>query len=100
MQTNAIPQRRGQRAPHSFEGMTPDESPSSLFLRFAVPLLDSHLTSLLAFAWRLGRRIFNEHISPSDYEILSYDAQLELLDVPGTDAIFSKHERVRFLQDN
>ena len=34
------------------------------------------------------------------YEILEYDSTLELLDPKGEAALFKRHERVKFLQDN
>src|SRR5258706_7436437 len=77
-----------------------ENSFSNPILQIVVPLLDSHLTTILSFLWRLGKKILRERISPSDYEILEYDAQLELLDDEGKHAIFAKRERVRFLQNN
>src|SRR5258708_2698203 len=34
------------------------------------------------------------------YEILEYESTLELLDTQGKNAIFHKHQRVKFMQDN
>lgn len=51
-------------------------------------------------AWNLIetlRERFNYH---GMYEILEYDATLELLDSRGETAVFSRHETIRFLQDN
>lgn len=37
---------------------------------------------------------------PGMYEVLDYEAQLELLDTKGHTAIYTKRQQVRFLQDN
>jgi len=34
------------------------------------------------------------------YEVLSYEAVVELLDVEGREAAYSRHERIRFLRDD
>lgn len=86
--------------PLSTTNYPPEASPTNLFLRLVVPLMDSHLTTMLSVLWRLGRRMVNERSYPGDYEILDYEAQLELLDSNGTQAVASKRERVRFLQNN
>jgi hypothetical protein len=78
---------------------TPTPIPNPI-LQILVPLLDSHLAGMISFLWRLGLRVFNEQTHPSDYEILDYDACLELLDTKGNEAVFTKTERVQFLQNN
>ncbi len=80
--------------------MSTENQTSNALLQIAVPLIDTHLTTLLAFLWRLSQRTLGERVSPGDYEILEYEAQLELMDVKGEKAIFSKREKVRFLQNN
>lgn len=37
---------------------------------------------------------------PGMYEVLDYEAQLELLDTKGHNALYTKRQKVRFLQDN
>ncbi|MCD6576615.1 MAG: hypothetical protein J7K66_01215 [Anaerolineaceae bacterium] len=37
---------------------------------------------------------------PGMYEVLSYESTLEILDPKGKQAIFTKKEEVKFLQDN
>jgi hypothetical protein len=77
-----------------------ENPPSNPLLQLVVPLLDSHLTAILSFLWRLGQSTFRERISPSDYQILEHTACLELLDPEGEKALYTKDERVRFLQNN
>jgi hypothetical protein len=74
--------------------------PSNLFLQLAVPLLDTQLTALLSFLAKLAQRILGKRMYPGECEILEYTGCLTLLDAQGKHAVFSKHERARFLQDN
>ena len=80
--------------------MTVIEPSTNPLLEIAVPLLDSHLTSLLSFLWRLSQRILTERSFPSDYTILEYEACLELVDAKGKEAVATKREKVKFLQNN
>lgn len=52
----------------------------------------------LDFGYHLRRVICSNPSSP--YEILEYEATVELLDTAGRAAIFKKRELVKFLQDN
>jgi hypothetical protein len=46
------------------------------------------------------RRFFRSRFNPGLYEMLEYEATLELLDPEGQEAVFKKRQRVKFLQDN
>ena len=69
-------------------------------LRILVPLIGSDLIEILAFVLRLAKHTvkFNGH--EGMYDVLDYQAQLELVDTEGKQAIFHKRQKVRFLQDN
>lgn len=66
------------------------------------------LWSLLSLNWlsllfqvyeRLGQFLWGSQLHTGIYEILKYEATLELLDPKGQTAIFKKQLRVKFLQD-
>lgn len=69
-------------------------------LRILIPILGSDLSEILGIAWRLGKRIFGAKAHEGMYEALELDVQLELLDTGGKNAVVTKREQVRFLQDN
>lgn len=69
-------------------------------LRILVPLLSSDFVEMIAALWRLGKRILAARTFGSPYELLEYEARLELLDTKGHKAVLYKHEQVRFLQNN
>lgn len=50
--------------------------------------------------WRLTQRAFTAKSPEGMYEVLDYEAKLELSDAQGKTAICHKWQRVRFLQDN
>ena len=50
--------------------------------------------------WRLGRKTMRGLSNEGMYEVLDYEATLELQNQKGTRAIFEKRLRVRYLQDN
>jgi len=81
---------RDERQPH----------PASKLLRLIVPLLGSDAIEILIWLWRLGRRILSLKVHEGMYEVLDYEAQLELLDSKGETAVLHKRERVRYLQNN
>ena len=61
-------------------------------------LLDSDSLAFFTSLWQLGKRWLQ---SPQGlYEVLDYEATLELCDSKGKKAIFRKQQRVRFLQNN
>ena len=71
-------------------------------------LLDRLMTVLLRQSWlevlgdvgKAVRRIVQSQPSRGLYEVLDYEATLELEDPEGKRAIFRKREKVRYLQDN
>ncbi len=69
-------------------------------LRLLIPLLGSDYIEVLVFLIRMIRRVFSVKVHEGMYEALDYEASLELNDVKGEKATYSKHEKVRFLQDN
>jgi hypothetical protein len=50
--------------------------------------------------WELVRQLRHKIGYHGLYEILEYDATLEIMDPRGEDAIIGRHEVIRFLQDN
>jgi hypothetical protein len=74
--------------------------PSGRLLRVVMALLGSDVIDLMGVLWRLGRRILSLKAHEGMYEVLDYEARLELCDTKGEKAILHKRERVRFLQDN
>src|SRR5262245_17055675 len=74
--------------------------PPSRLLRVIIAFLGSDVIEVLVVLWRLGRRVLSMKAHEGMYEVLEYEARLELLDTNGDKAILHKRERVRFLQDN
>ena len=72
--------------------------PTNLFGQGGLPSADA-LASLLTMSADLGK-IWRRARGNGMFEILEYEAALELLDVRGERAHFRKRLRVRFLQDN
>jgi hypothetical protein len=59
--------------------------------------LNPDTLNLVGQLWNLWGRFF----SPQGlYEVLEYESCLELLDINGKQAVFTKRQKVRFLQDN
>jgi hypothetical protein len=50
--------------------------------------------------FRSLHQVITQRAHEGMYEILDYDATLELVDPTGETAIFKRHQRVKFLQDN
>lgn len=73
---------------------------SSALLRLIVPFLSSDVIGMLGVLWRLGKRILAVELHEGMYQVLDYEARLELMDAKGDKAILYKQERVRFLQNN
>ena len=69
-------------------------------LRALVPLLGSDLLEIVVFVWHLAKRTLRFQAHEGLYEVLDYQAQLELLDAAGRQAIYHKRQTVRFLQDS
>lgn len=73
---------------------------SSWIIRILIPLLDSDLIGKTATVVRLARRIFTAKVHEGLYEVLNYDALLDLRDEKGKIAVYKKCVKVRFLQNN
>lgn len=83
--------------------MTADQEPNqrtSSLLRVLVPLLGSDVLEILFFLLRFTKSVFRLKTHEGMYTVLSYHAQLELLDNEGEKAILHKRQSVRFRQDN
>ncbi len=65
-----------------------------------IPLLGADLSAVLGLLGRLGRYVLPGRTPEGMYEVLDYEAELELLDTKGRRAILHKRQHVRFLQDN
>jgi len=50
--------------------------------------------------WKIGRKIIRGLANEGIYEVLDYKCTLELLDTQGKNALVTKQEKVRYLQDN
>lgn len=77
----------------------PELHPNRL-LRRLFPVLASDWVAILIEAWKLVARFLGREFYPGMYEILDYDAVLELKDTKGETAIFRRREKVKFLQDH
>ena len=62
---------------------------------FSVPWLE-----VLAGVYRLARKLWQGLADEGMYEVLSYETTLELKDKQGTNAQFSKRQKVKYLQNN
>lgn len=76
-----------------------NHSSTSLMVRL-LHLILGHPIPLLNLLFDLLQHIPLMKSLPGMYEVLDYEAQLELKDDKGHIAIYSKHQKVRFLQDN
>jgi hypothetical protein len=77
----------------------PELHPNRL-LRGFLPLLTSDWVTILIEAWKFAARLLGRQRHPGLYEILEYDAVLELKDARGETAVLRRREKVRFLQDH
>src|SRR5574341_675507 len=68
--------------------------------RFVFSLLNAEVLETIFQVWQVARKVITAKASEGLYEVLEYDAQLELQDKYGRTAVFNKKERVKFLQDN
>jgi len=50
------------------------------------------------YSW--GKSYIHTLLKPGMYEVLNYESTLEILDTDGKEAVFSKTEEVKFLQNN
>lgn len=62
--------------------------------------LDQLLIPLLGDLYGWGKSFIQKITKPGMYEVLNYESTLEILDIKGKDAILTKTEEVRFLQNN
>jgi len=63
-------------------------------------LLNIPWPEILASIWKYGHKILRGLSHEGMYEVLEYEAVLELLDRDGRKARFKKRKKVRYLQDN
>ena len=61
---------------------------------------DQFIIALIGDLYGWGKSIIQKITKPGMYEVLNYETTLEILDVKGKDAILTKTEEVRFLQNN
>ena len=61
---------------------------------------DQFILVLIADLYGWGKSILQKISKPGMYEVLNYETTLEIIDHKGTDAILTKTEEVRFLQNN
>jgi hypothetical protein len=55
---------------------------------------------VVAVVWKIVRKVVQGRSYAGMYEVLEYEATLELKDRGGKKATFKKREKVRYLQDN
>lgn len=65
-----------------------------------VPQCGLHSLPVLLDIYKSLRRLAQKYLHEGLYEVLQYEATLEILDAYGERAVFRKHHRVKFLQDN
>jgi hypothetical protein len=63
-------------------------------------LLELPWANILGEAWKYFRKLVRGLSQEGMYEVLDYEATLELLNKEGTRANFNKRKKVRYLQDN
>ncbi|MEO8391722.1 MAG: hypothetical protein ABI700_01900 [Chloroflexota bacterium] len=76
-----------------------EPTPSS-FWQFLLSLLLANPIQLLTFVQTLVRYIHSLSEREGMYEVLEHDIRLELQDALGRTAVYSKRQKVRFLQNN
>lgn len=72
----------------------------NLLIRLVTALLGSPWLEVLAEVVRWSRKYWRGLSEEGMYEVLSYEATLELKDKRGKKAIFYKRQKVRYLQNN
>ena len=73
---------------------------SSTWLEPLVSLLKLPGLDILLEFWRLGKKAWQRYATGSMYEVLAYEATLELLSRSGKKATIKKHKKIRYLQNN
>jgi hypothetical protein len=82
------------------DGMNSDSNPKSVVSEMANVITGIPILSTILKAVGIGKRL-HSILSPSGiYKVLSYESTLELLDIKGENASFSKREKVSYLQNN
>ncbi len=69
-------------------------------LQTAVSAILSNPSQLAVWLQKLIQRLLGLNVQEGMYEVLEYEARLELRDTTGKHAVFFKRQKVRFLQDN
>lgn len=69
-------------------------------LQLLLLLSGSQWAELVIDVYKLAKRIVSAKAHEGVFEVLSYEATLELLDTAGRQARFTKQQQVRFLQEN
>lgn len=69
-------------------------------IKLALALLNSDIVELLKKLWPHSQRTSTSKTLEGMYEVLEFDARLELKDEKGRGAVLYKRQKVRFLQDN
>lgn len=69
-------------------------------VKIMIGLLDAGVIEKLAKLWRLVRSTFFARSHEGMYEVLHYDATLQLMDTKGKRAVYRKFQRVKFNQNN
>src|SRR5258708_4634870 len=83
--------------------MPSDESANhrpSLLLRLLVHFFGSDLFEIILALFRLGKRVVSSQTHEGMYQVLEHEAVLDLKDIKGKKAVYTKRQKVRFLQDN
>ncbi len=62
--------------------------------------IEQFISSILYDLYQWGKTKLHEWRKPGMYEVLNYESTLEILDKDGEEAIFTKKEEVKFLQNN
>lgn len=63
-------------------------------------MLEMPWAEIFGNSWKFVRKLIRGLSQEGMYEVLDYQSTLELLDVEGKHACFSKIKKVRYLQDN
>lgn len=82
---------------------TPDTLPTqydSRLLQWVLPLLGQQWIEGLRKVLQIIRRQLSRQVHEGVYEVLEYEAVLQIADRQGRKAVFERRQKVRFLQDN
>ncbi len=76
------------------------EPTTTSFWQSLIALLLANPTQLLLFVQTVGQYLRSLFEREGMYEVLEHDVRLELKDASGRKAVYSKRQKVRFLQNN